>query len=174
MIGHRGSAAELRFGHQQIADHPRELLPSLVVPFLPEQVDVKAQVGLRVLRVHAREAPEVPLYPGAEVVHERHRLEVRRVADVGLVGLVHEAVLPDQHAVRPLTVVHQRRPLGHMSPIAFLFLAAKEACDLVGSERHRRTAKDVPTGRIERVSEIQLSQASRQPLAPTATAPAGP
>ena len=109
-------AAETRVDHQQMAYHPCDLGPTLVVALDTEVVDVEVQVGLQVAGIHAREAPEVALDPGAEVVHERHRLQVGGVADIGLVALVHEAVLPDQHVVRPLTVVDEGGALRDVRP----------------------------------------------------------
>lgn len=72
-------AAETRLRHHQMADHPCDLGPPLVVALDPEEVDVEVQVGLHVRGIHAGEAPEVSLEPRAEVVHQLHRLEVRRV-----------------------------------------------------------------------------------------------
>ena len=99
-----------------MAYHPCDLGPTLVVALDTEEVDVEVRVGLQVAGIHAREAPEVALDPGAEVVHERHRLQVGGVADIGLVALVHEAVLPDQHVVRPLTVVDEGGALRDVRP----------------------------------------------------------
>lgn len=87
-------AAETRAGHEQVAHHPRDSGPPLVVPLDPEQAYVEVQVGLQVRGVHAGEPPQVALDPGAQVVHERHGFQVGRVADVGLVRLVPERVLP--------------------------------------------------------------------------------
>lgn len=98
-----------------MADHPCDLGPPLVVALDPEEVDVEVQVGLHVLGVHAGEAPEVSLEPRAEVVHQLHRLEVRRVADVRLVRLVLEQVLPDQDPVGALSVVHEGGALGDVA-----------------------------------------------------------
>lgn len=68
-------------GHKQMADHPRDPGPPLVVPLDLEQMHVEVEVGLQALGVHAREAPQVALYPRAQVVHQGHLLEVDGVAD---------------------------------------------------------------------------------------------
>ena len=114
MIGSLRRAAETSIGHEQMANHPCDLGPPLVVPLHPEQVDVEVRVGLQVVGVHAGEPPQVSLDPGAEVVHELHRLEVPRVPDVRLVGLVLQLQLAHQDAVRPLPVVDEDRALGYV------------------------------------------------------------
>lgn len=107
-------AAETRLGEQQMASHPCGLGPSLGVPLDPEQVHEPVEVRLEVRHRHAREPPEVPLGPGAEVVHHGHPLQVDRVVDVGPVRLLGAARLADQRAVRPLPVVDDQAPLGDM------------------------------------------------------------
>ena len=77
-------AAETRAGHEQVAHHPRDSGPPLVVPLDPEQAYVEVQVGLQVRGVHAGEPPQVALDPGAQVVHELHRLQVRRILRIRL------------------------------------------------------------------------------------------
>ena len=116
MIGERPSPAEPRFGHEQMADHPCDLGPPLVVALDPEEVDVEVQVELQVLGVHAGEAPEVALEPRAQVVHQLHRLQVLRVPRVRLVGLVRKTVLPDEDVMGPLAVVDERRALRDVTP----------------------------------------------------------
>ena len=74
MIGGLRRAAETGVSHEQMADNPCDLGPFIVIPLHPEQVDVQVQVGLQALRIHPREPPEAALYPGAQVVGERHRL----------------------------------------------------------------------------------------------------
>ena len=59
-------AAEIGIGHHQVAHHPCDLGPPLVVSLDPEEVDVEVQVGLQVLGAHAGEAPEVALEPRAQ------------------------------------------------------------------------------------------------------------
>lgn len=107
-------AAETRLGEQQMANHPCGLGPSLGVLLDPEQVNEPVEVRLEVRHRHAREPPEVPLEPGAEVVHHGHPLQVDRVVDVGPVRLLGAARLADQRAVRPLPVVDDQAPLGDM------------------------------------------------------------
>ena len=66
-MGQLRRAAETRVGHEQMADHPFQLGPLLVVPLDPEQIHAEVEVGLQDCRVHAREPPQVALDPRAEV-----------------------------------------------------------------------------------------------------------
>ena len=72
----------------QMADHPFLGRPPLLVPVDPVQVHEPIKVGLEVLRAHAGEALDVAADPRAEVVDERHLLEVGGVGCDGLVPLV--------------------------------------------------------------------------------------
>ena len=96
---------------RQMADHPLLDGPSVGVPVDPVQVDEPVEVGLQVLRLHAREAVDVGPDPGAQVVHEGHLLEVDGVGGVGLVALVDELELPHERVVGLLAVVDQDRAL---------------------------------------------------------------
>ena len=98
-----------------MADHPLQLRPPLVVALDAEQVDVPVQVVLEVLGAHAGEAPQVPLYPGAEAVHHLHALQVGGVAGVGPVRLLRPSHAPHQGPVRLLPVVDDRRPGGDVA-----------------------------------------------------------
>ena len=103
-------AAVSRVGHQDMAHHPCGRVPSVPRLVDPEEVDVPVEIRLKVPRRHTREAPQVALQPGAQVVHHLHPLQVDRVAHIGPVRLALEPAVPDQRAVRPLQVVDQQRP----------------------------------------------------------------
>lgn len=103
-------AAVCRVGHQDMAHHPCSRVPSVARLVDPEEVDVPVEVRLQVPRRHPREAPQVALEPGAQVVHHLHPFQLDRVVDVGPVCLALETSLPDQHAVGPFEVVDQQRP----------------------------------------------------------------
>ena len=94
-----------------MANHPFLHRPFLLVPADPMQVDEPVEIGLQVLRLHAREPLDVAAYPGAQVVHELHLLEVDRVGGVGLVPLVDEPELLHEGVVGLLAVVDDRGAL---------------------------------------------------------------
>ena len=71
-----------------MAHHPCDLVPSVA--------------RLDVLQQHPREAPQVALKPGAQIVCHLYPLQVDRVVDVGPARLALEPVVPDQRIVRPL------------------------------------------------------------------------
>lgn len=102
---HLPQAALSRVGHQDMAHHPCGRVPSVPGLVGPEEVDAPVEIGLQVPRRHPREAPEVALELGAQVVHHLHPLQVDRVVDVCPVRLALEPAVPDQHAVRPLEVL---------------------------------------------------------------------
>ena len=58
-----GRAVETRVGPEQMSGHPFRLGPSVPSLVDPEQVDVPVQVALQVLRVRAREPPQMALQP---------------------------------------------------------------------------------------------------------------
>ena len=97
-------------GHQDLAHHPNSRVPSVLGLVDPEELDVPVEVGLQVPGRHPREASQVALEPGAQVVHHLHPLQVDRVVDVGPVRLALEPAVPDLRAARPLQVVYQQRP----------------------------------------------------------------
>ena len=109
-----GRAAETRVGHEQTAGRPFRLGPSVPSLVDPEQVDVPVQVALQVLRVHAREPPQMALQPRAQVVDERHALQAHRVADVDPAGLVGSLHGPHQGVVRLPLVSNDGRALRHV------------------------------------------------------------
>lgn len=119
---HLSQAAVNRVGHQDMAHHSCGRVPSVLDLVDPEEVDVPVEIRLEVPRRHPREAPQVALEPGAQVVHHLHPLQVDRVVDVCPVRLALEASLPDQRVVRPLQVVDQQRsgryPAAHGLPHA--------------------------------------------------------
>lgn len=122
MIPHLPQAAAGRVGHQDMAHHPCGRVPSVPGLFDTEEVDVPVEVGLQVPRRHSREAPQVALEPGAQVVHHLHPLQVDQVAHIGPMRLALEPALPVQHAVVPLEVVNEQRsgryPAAHGLPHA--------------------------------------------------------
>lgn len=102
---HLPQAALSRVGHQDMAHHPCGRAPSVPGLVGPEEVDVPVEIGLQVPRRHPREASEVALEPGTQVVHHLHPLQVDRVVDVCPVRLALEPAVPDQHAVGPLELL---------------------------------------------------------------------
>lgn len=94
-----------------MADHPLLHGPRVGVPMDAVKVNEPVEVGLQVVRLHAREAVNVPPDPRAQVVHEPHLLEVDGVGGVGFVALVDEAELPHERVVRLLAAVDQDRAL---------------------------------------------------------------
>lgn len=113
VMPHLPQAAISRVGHQDMAHHPCSRVPSVVRLVDPEEVNIPVEVGLQVLGRHLREAPNVALKPGAQVVHHLHPLQVDRVVRIGPVCLALEPAVPDQNAVCPLLVVDERRPECH-------------------------------------------------------------
>ena len=87
-----------------MAHHPFQSRPFVARLVDTEQVHLPVQVALQSLRVHAAEVPQATFELKAEVVHERHALEVLRVTDVCPVGLVHAFDRPDRGPVRLLHV----------------------------------------------------------------------
>lgn len=94
------------------------------------------EVGLQVPRRHPREAPEVALEPGAQVVHHLHPLQVDRVVDVCPVCLALEPAVPDQHAVGPLEVVDEQGP-GHYPAAHGLPHARRAGLSVAADDRDR-------------------------------------
>ena len=78
----------MRIGHEQMAHDPCRFGPFLLVAADAEQVHEPVQVGLEVVLLHPGEAEEVAPEPRAQVVHELHRFQVRRVLRIRLVRLV--------------------------------------------------------------------------------------
>lgn len=99
-----------RVGHQDLAHHPNSRVPSVLGLVDPEEVDVPVELGLQVPGRHPREASQVTLEPGAQVVRYLHTLQVDRVVDVGPVRLDLEPDVPDLRVARPLQGVYQQRP----------------------------------------------------------------
>lgn len=88
MVSHLSQSRVSPVGYQVMAHHPCDLVPSVA--------------RLDVLQQHAREAPQVALESGAQIVCHLYPLQVDRVVDVGPVRLALEPVVPDQRVVRPL------------------------------------------------------------------------
>lgn len=109
-----GRAVGTRVGHEQMADRPFRLGPSVPSLVGPEQADVPAQVALQVPRVHAREPPRMAPQPRARVVDERHAPQARRVADVGPVGLVGSPRGSHRGVARPPLVSDDGRAPRHV------------------------------------------------------------
>ena len=93
-----------------MAHHPCSRAPSVPGLVDPEEVDVPVEMRPVVPRRYPREAPQVALGPGAQVVHHLHPLQVDRVVHIGPVRLDLEPAVPDQRVVRPLEVADERRP----------------------------------------------------------------
>lgn len=74
----------MRIGHEQMAHYPCRFGPFLLVAADAEQVHELVQVGLEVALLHPGEAEEVAPKPRAQVVHELHRLQVRRILRIRL------------------------------------------------------------------------------------------
>ena len=77
---------------------------------------------------HAREAPEVSLEPGAEVVHELHALKVFRVSDIGLVGFKDGSGIAYDPAVGALPLVHDERAFGYVAAKSLILLVDGLPC----------------------------------------------
>lgn len=60
---------------------------------------------MHVGRRYHREPPEIAFEPGAHAVGHPHRLEIGRVAAVGLIGFRDAAAVGDDAVVGPLAVV---------------------------------------------------------------------
>lgn len=98
---HLSQAAVGRAGHQDMAHHPCRRTPPVARPVDPEEVDVPVKVSLWVPELHPREAPQVALQPGAQVVHHLHSLQIDRAVRIGPVCLALEPTAPDQRVVGP-------------------------------------------------------------------------
>lgn len=96
-------------GHQDMAHYTCGRVPSVPRLVDSEEEDVPVEIRLEVPRRHTREAPQVALQSGAQVVHHLHPLQVDRVVGVGPVRLALVPAFPDQRVVRPLVVVDQQR-----------------------------------------------------------------
>ena len=75
---------------------------------------------MKVLRVHADEAPQIALQPGAQAVRHRHAFQVGGIAHVGLVRLVGALRGANQPVVGLLLVVDYVRALLDVREEAFL------------------------------------------------------
>ena len=95
--------------HEQMAKDPCRFGPFLLVAAHAEQVHEPIEVRLQVGFLHPREPEQVAPQPRAQVVDERHGLQVGRIARIGLVGLVGAFRRPDQRVVGLLLVVHDYR-----------------------------------------------------------------
>ena len=98
-----------------MAEHPCRFGPFVLRLIDAEEVDVPVEVALHVRHPHPREAPQVALDPGAQVVDERHLLKVDRIPHIGLVRLRHGICLPYQPLVRLLLVVHDDAAFGEVA-----------------------------------------------------------
>ena len=72
---------------------------------------------LQVPERHPREASQVALEPGAQVVHHLQPLQVDRVSHIGPMRLALEPALPDERDVGPLEVVIEQRPGRYPAPM---------------------------------------------------------
>lgn len=103
------STTKMRIRHEQMAKDPCGFRPFLLVPAHAEEVNEPVQVRLQVALLHAGKAKEVAPEPRAQVVHELHCFQVRRVGGVGLVGLVSALGGLHERRMRPLFVVRDHR-----------------------------------------------------------------
>lgn len=96
------SSAEISIRHEQMAKGPCGFGLFLLVPSDAKEVHGPVQIGLEVGFLHAREPEQASLEPSAQVIHELHDLQVRRVGDV-LVGALDRL---DEGRMGALHVVH--------------------------------------------------------------------
>lgn len=92
-----------------MAHHPCGPRPPLLVAVDPEQAGEPVEIGLQVAGPRPGEPEEVAPKPRAQVVHQRHRLQVDGVPHVRPVRLVGAPGRPHEGRVRALHVVHDDR-----------------------------------------------------------------
>ena len=97
-----------------MAKDPCGFRPFLLVPAHAEEANEPVQVRLQVALLHAGKTKKVAPEPRAQVVHELHCFQVRRVGGVGLAELVSALGGLHERRMRPLFAVHGRRAWCHV------------------------------------------------------------